>query len=85
MQLSGSFDGGVVWVANSDVGTVSGVDALTGARRTFRFEHPIQGVAAGSDVLAVALGAGRTYEDVINGLEGDGREILRPRRSPGNA
>ena len=43
----GSFDGGTVWVGNSDVGTVSAIDALTGARRTFRFEHPVQGVAAG--------------------------------------
>ena len=74
----GSFDGGIVWVGNSDVGTVSGVDALTGADRTLRFEHPIQGVAAGSDVLAVALGPGRTYEDVINGLEGEVARFFVP-------
>ena len=66
----GSFDGGTVWVGNSDVGTVSAIDALTGARRTFRFEHPVQGVAAGSGVLLVTLGPGLTYEDVIGGLDG---------------
>ena len=36
----GSFSDGVVWVGNSDVGTVVGIDALTGARPTFPFEHP---------------------------------------------
>ena len=66
----GSFDDGTVWVGNADEGTVTGVDALTGARRTFRFEHPVQGVAAGSGVLLVTLGPGRTYEDVIAGLDG---------------
>ncbi len=39
----GSFSDGVVWVGNSDVGTVVGIDAITGARRTFPFEHPVQG------------------------------------------
>ena len=64
----GSFDEGVVRVGNSDVGTVSGVDAVSGARRTFRFEHPVQGVAAGAGMLMVTLGPGPTYEDVIDGL-----------------
>ncbi|MGA9162062.1 MAG: ABC transporter substrate-binding protein, partial [Actinomycetota bacterium] len=66
----GSYSDGVVWVGNSDVGTVVGIDALTGERRTFSFEHPLQGLAAGSGVLLVTLGPGRTYEDVIGGLEG---------------
>ena len=66
----GSYSEGMIWAANSDVGTVTGIDALTGARRTFRFDHPVQGVAAGSGVLTVTLGPGRTYEDVIDGLRG---------------
>ena len=74
----GSFDDGIVWVGNSDVGTVSGVDSLTGARRTFRFEHPIQGVAAGSGVLIVTLGPGKTYEDVIDGLQGKVARLFTP-------
>jgi ABC-type transport system substrate-binding protein/class 3 adenylate cyclase len=74
----GSFDGGIVWIGNSDVGTVSGVDALTGARRTFGFGHPIQGVAAGSDVLVITLGPGRTYEGVIDGLDGKVARFLVP-------
>jgi len=74
----GSFDGGTVWVGNSDVGTVSAIDALTGGRRTFRFEHPVQGVAAGSGVLLVTLGPGLTYEDVIGGLDGRVARLFVP-------
>jgi serine/threonine-protein kinase len=74
----GAFDVGTVWVGNSDIGTVSGFDALTGARRTVRFDRPIQGVAAGSGVLAVALGPGRTYEDVIDGLRGTVARFVVP-------
>jgi predicted Ser/Thr protein kinase len=66
----GSFDDGVTWIGNSDVGTVVGIDALTGARRTFRFDHPVQGVAAGGGVVLATLGPGATYDDVIAGLEG---------------
>ena len=67
----GSYDDGMVWIGNSDVGTVVGIEALTGARRTFRFKHPVQGVAAGSGVLLVTLGPGSTYEEFIDGLDGD--------------
>ncbi len=65
-----SYSGGPLWVRNSDAGTVVGIDPVTGARRTFRFEHPVQGAAAGAGVLVVALGPGRTYEDRIVALEG---------------
>jgi serine/threonine-protein kinase len=74
----GSYSEGVAWVGNSDVGTVVGIDGLTGARRTFRFEHPVQGVAAGSGVLIVTLGPGRTYEDVIDGLDGKVARLIMP-------
>ena len=66
----GSFSDGVVWIGGSDAGTVAGIDAITGARRTFRFEHPVQGVAAGSGALIVTLGPGPIYEEVIDGLDG---------------
>ncbi|MGZ8567442.1 MAG: protein kinase domain-containing protein, partial [Actinomycetota bacterium] len=67
----GSYSDGVAWVANSDVGTVVGIEALTGDRRTFHFEHPVRGLAAGSGVVLATLGPGPTYEDVIDGLPGD--------------
>ncbi len=74
----GAFDDGIVWVGNSDVGTVSGVDAVTGARRTFRFEHPVQGVAAGAGMVMVTLGPGPTYEDVIDGVDGTVARLVVP-------
>ena len=74
----GSYSDGVAWVANSDVGTVVGIEALTGDRRTFPFEHPIQGLAAGSGVVLVSLGPGRTYEEVIDGLQGEVARFVVP-------
>jgi serine/threonine protein kinase/ABC-type oligopeptide transport system substrate-binding subunit/DNA-binding winged helix-turn-helix (wHTH) protein len=72
----GSYSDGVAWVRNSDVGTVVGIEGVTGARRTFRFGHPVQGVAAGSGVLAVTLGPGATHEDVIDRLGGNVARFL---------
>jgi ABC-type transport system substrate-binding protein len=71
-----SFAAGVLWVANQDVGTVSGIDAVTGARTTYRFEHPLQALAAGSGSLLVQLKPGRTYEDRIDALEGKVAKFL---------
>lgn len=74
----GSFDNGWMWVANSDEGTVAGIDAVTGERRTFTFDHPVQSVAAGGGLLAVALAPGRTYEDRIDALQGQVARLLTP-------
>jgi DNA-binding SARP family transcriptional activator/ABC-type transport system substrate-binding protein/outer membrane protein assembly factor BamB len=74
----GSYSGGMVWIGNSDEGTVVGIDVVNGARRTFRFDHPIQGLAAASDVLLVSLAPGRTYEDRINALKGKVAKLLIP-------
>ena len=74
-----SYSDGVLWVGNQDVGTVVGIDAVTGDRTTYRFEHPLQAVAAGSGVVLVQLNQGRTYEDRIEALEGSvGRFFVQP-------
>ncbi len=65
-----SFADGTAWVGNEDVGTVVGIDEVTGRQITHRFEHPVNAVAAGSGSLLVALNQGRTYEDQINALQG---------------
>jgi ABC-type oligopeptide transport system substrate-binding subunit/class 3 adenylate cyclase len=70
------YSDGVIWVSNQDVGTVTGIDAVTGDRRTFRFEHPLQAVAAGSGVVLVQLNRGKTYEDRIDALTGDVARLL---------
>jgi serine/threonine-protein kinase len=74
----GSYSDGVAWVSNSDVGTVVGIEALSGDRRTFHFEHPVRGLAAGSDVVLVSLGPRRTFEEIIDGLPGDVATFVVP-------
>jgi DNA-binding SARP family transcriptional activator/ABC-type oligopeptide transport system substrate-binding subunit len=73
-----SYNEGMLWVGNSDIGTVVGIDAVTGERRTLRFEHPVEGVAAGGGVVLVSLGPGRTYEDRIEALRGKVAKIFVP-------
>jgi ABC-type transport system substrate-binding protein len=65
-----SYSDGVLWVGNQDAGTVSGIDAVTGNQTTYRFEHPLGAIAAGSGSLLVQMGPGRTYEDRIDALQG---------------
>ena len=71
-----SYADGVLWVANQDVGTVSGIDAVTGQQTTYRFRHPLGAVAAGSGAILVRLNKGRTYEDRINALRGKVAKFL---------
>jgi class 3 adenylate cyclase/ABC-type transport system substrate-binding protein len=73
-----SYSNGVLWVGNSDIGTVVGIDAITGARRTFHFGHPVQDSAVGGGVVLATLGPGRTYEDKIDELEGDVAKLFVP-------
>jgi hypothetical protein len=51
-----SFGDGVVWVGNRERGTVTRIDA-TGRVSTFRFDHEVISVAAGSGVVLVGFGA----------------------------
>jgi DNA-binding SARP family transcriptional activator/ABC-type oligopeptide transport system substrate-binding subunit len=66
-----SFSDGVLWVANYDEGSVTGIDAATGKlTTTYRFGHPVGPMAAGDGVLLVHLDPGRPIEDRINSLAG---------------
>ncbi len=71
-----SFGDGTVWVGNQDVGTVTGIDVVTGTRRTHQFGHPLQAIAAGSGVVLIQLNPGRTYEDRIDALQGKVARLL---------
>jgi ABC-type transport system substrate-binding protein/DNA-binding beta-propeller fold protein YncE len=66
-----SFSDGTVWVTNQDVGTVTGIDALSGKQTTRQFEHPLQTAVVGAGTLLTVLLSGRTFEDRISELEGD--------------
>jgi len=73
-----SYADGRLWVANQDVGTVTGIDAATGETRVFRFGHPLQSVAALQGKLLVEINPGRTYEDRIDVLEGKVARLIVP-------
>lgn len=73
-----SYADGTLWVVNQDVGTVTGIDAVTGERRVFQFGHPLQSVAALHGKLLVEINPGRTYEDRINALEGKVARLIVP-------
>jgi ABC-type oligopeptide transport system substrate-binding subunit/class 3 adenylate cyclase len=64
-----TYSNGLLWVANADVGTVSSIDAITGARRTLVFGHPTS-LVAGDGFIAVDIAEGRSYEDRIDALQG---------------
>lgn len=60
-----------IWVGNQDVGSVTGIDVLSGQTTTYEFAHPIAAAAAGDGVVLVELLPGRTFEDRIAELSGD--------------
>jgi DNA-binding SARP family transcriptional activator/ABC-type transport system substrate-binding protein len=66
-----SFSDGVLWVANYDAGTVTGIDAVTGKlTTTYRFGHPVGPMAAGNGVMLASLEPGRPIEERIDALPG---------------
>ena len=71
-----AFSDGTLWVSNQDVGTVVGIDAVTGHMITYRFGHPTVALAAGPGVLLVILGQGQSYEDRIDQLTGKVVKLL---------
>ena len=73
-----SYADGKLWVVNQDIGTLTGIDAVAGAERTFRFGHPLEAVAALRGKLLVEINQGRTYEDRINGLTGRVVRLIDP-------
>ncbi len=73
-----SYSDGTLWVVNQDVGSVTGIDAATGAERTFRFGHPLQTVAALHGRLLVSINPGPTYDDRIDALKGKVARLIIP-------
>jgi DNA-binding SARP family transcriptional activator/ABC-type oligopeptide transport system substrate-binding subunit len=73
-----SYADGTLWVVNGDVGSVTGIDAATGAERTFRFGHPLQTVAALHGRLLVSINPGPTYDDRIEALKGNVARLIIP-------
>jgi DNA-binding SARP family transcriptional activator/ABC-type transport system substrate-binding protein len=74
-----SYDDGSAWVANGDAGTVTAIDTVTGARRSYAVGgHLIGSIAAGAGLVAVTVRSQERYDDTIAGLEGNVARILLP-------
>ena len=73
-----SYSDGTLWVVNGDVGTVTGIDAATGERRSFEFHHALQSVAALDGKLLVEVNREPTYEDRIDALGGKVAGVVVP-------
>jgi DNA-binding SARP family transcriptional activator/ABC-type oligopeptide transport system substrate-binding subunit len=71
-----SYRDDVLWVANSDDGTVTGIDALTGRIKTrYAFGHPVGGLIVGDGVLLVVVLPGQTLVARIDSLNGTGAKF----------
>jgi ABC-type transport system substrate-binding protein/class 3 adenylate cyclase len=67
---------GTLWVANHDIGTITGIDAITGKMETLTFEHPVTTLAAGAGRLLIGVEEGRSVEDSIDSLQGDVAKLI---------
>jgi DNA-binding SARP family transcriptional activator/ABC-type transport system substrate-binding protein len=65
-----AYTDGMLWVANRDEGTVTGIDAVTGKLTTYRFNHPVETMVAGDGVLLAYVVSGPTTEDFIASIPG---------------
>jgi DNA-binding SARP family transcriptional activator/ABC-type transport system substrate-binding protein len=73
-----SYDDGIVWVTNLDVGSITGIDAVTGASRSYSMGQLVGTIASGDGAVAVMVKDEPRYDDVIAGLQGDVARILFP-------
>jgi DNA-binding SARP family transcriptional activator/ABC-type transport system substrate-binding protein len=73
-----SYDNGTVWVTNLDVGSITGIDAVTGASRSYSMGQLVGTIASGDGVVAVMVKDEPRYDDVIAGLQGNVARILLP-------
>jgi DNA-binding SARP family transcriptional activator/ABC-type oligopeptide transport system substrate-binding subunit len=72
-----SYGDDVLWVANADNGTVTGIDALTGSIKTrYSFGHPVGELIAGDGVLLVGVRPGLPLEARIDSLTGTGAKFF---------
>jgi ABC-type transport system substrate-binding protein/class 3 adenylate cyclase len=73
-----SYADGTVWIANHDAGTVTGIDAVSGRRRTLPIGHLLAGVGGGGGEVAVGVLPGKPYEERIAAVPGKVARFLVP-------
>jgi DNA-binding SARP family transcriptional activator/ABC-type transport system substrate-binding protein len=65
-----TFSDGAAWVNNGDVGTVTRIDATTGAQRSFATHHTISSAAAGAERVLIVVDHRRSYVEKLDALKG---------------
>jgi ABC-type transport system substrate-binding protein len=60
---SPTFSDGVMWIANEDDGSVTGINAVTGAMKQHHLGHRVRGVVAGTELVAAV---DVTFEDDLS-------------------
>ena len=73
-----SFSDGKLWVSNQDAGTLTSIDAATGALRSYRFSHPLGTEAALGRYVIVAMRPGLTLEQELSRLHGTVAKLVVP-------
>jgi DNA-binding SARP family transcriptional activator/ABC-type transport system substrate-binding protein len=73
-----SYDDGRVWVQNHDAGTVTAIDTVTGASRSYSMGHLVGPIAAGNGLVAVMVESQELYDDTIASLQGNVARIMLP-------
>jgi DNA-binding SARP family transcriptional activator len=73
-----SFSDGTLWVSNQDAGTLTSIDAATGALRTYRFSHPLGTEAALGRYMIVGIRSGLTVEQELSRLHGTIARLVVP-------
>ncbi|HEY6888341.1 MAG TPA: BTAD domain-containing putative transcriptional regulator [Solirubrobacter sp.] len=72
------FSAGAAWVTNQDVGTVTRIDAVTGARREFATHHTVSSAAAGAGRLLVEVHDQRSIVEHLDALKGAVARLVVP-------
>ena len=73
-----NFSAGSAWVTNQDAGTVTRIDAVTGARTSVATHHTVAAAAAGAGRLLVEVGDRRSYVETFDALAGSVARFVVP-------
>ncbi len=72
------FSAGAAWVTNQDVGTVTRIDAVTGAQRSVAAHHAVSSAAAGAGRVLVTVEHRRSNVAHLAGLKGAVARLVVP-------
>ena len=73
-----SFSAGAAWVTNQDVGTVTRIDATTGAQRSLATHHTVSSAFAGAGRVLVVVDHRRSFVETLDALKGAVARLVVP-------